>query len=928
MYTPAHLTPALYRALPGKGEEGIPIDGYDTPIPAGWGRYYLPNLSTGYTDDRVTQFRAFFVDCDDPKTFRQDRVGDLPTPSLRVDTARGFHLYWFVGPNSLEGASWKRLQTVLASWLGTDPSVVNPARLMRLPGSSQGSHFVTWDGDETVYPAQQLITTLGAIAIKDEFGVVSEQGQGDVSNLGQIADPVQLLADFVICLDAIKALSDQPGNRHAPLLSLCVRAWNKIAALKQLGGEYPTLPTQLYTACASTGHREFARVFNDTRKKVSENPPSLVPRSVIIPETPATEEEPTPMPEEYPVAAPAQVHDPLDTIARGVRVDALKTRHPLPRKNATRGTVSVIAPLTELVEKAVGLVRAGEADHYDLVAKVVLPATQTLAAYKVVGEGSGLGQYASLLRSLTRGDDEALAQVNEALRDAGLDLLEPLDTFVSPFLPGKGGLVGQILRDYQDLTEWLATHYPSSLPDKQVDQLFRVLADDPSQFQGVAISLLGSRRNRMEELAWVEFAHPLARLRITSFLGNIPDTKTLREFTEAYVFSRQANLAMDPRTQQVYYQGERFRNALEGTTIRGHHLKGLVPEINPFLTTLPHLDADVASMTLDRARAFFQEICDGLMISTPNAVDQLLGWCAQGWSRVTGQGSRAERALFLAGEEGTGKTSLFRALAGGYYAERHPGTKEEALFGSAIVDLGESNFIRAATEEAFKAWASQEEILYRYPFAPNTSRIPCTWLICGSTNREAFVKASTGNRRYIVLKVGAPPQSFGGTKWANGAEFNPEQLHREFWAIAKYLHDLGMGEYDFFTPEVEATRLETANRHTVSDEAEDNLSSFVFMLENEVRAGSPLGKVAGVVDAEGRVALNPIPLSYQTRKAFGLAGYDVAAQKLGFRVASSGRRAGSVVVAVILPKDSPVQKLSMKDLGALDAHLRTKALGF
>lgn len=57
----------------------------------------------------------------------------IPTPTLAIDSGHGSHLYWGLN-NQVEPAKLSRLVGGLAVFLGSDPSVKNPSRIMRLPG--------------------------------------------------------------------------------------------------------------------------------------------------------------------------------------------------------------------------------------------------------------------------------------------------------------------------------------------------------------------------------------------------------------------------------------------------------------------------------------------------------------------------------------------------------------------------------------------------------------------------------------------------------------------------------------------------------------------------------------------------------------------------------------------------------------------------
>jgi len=63
----------------------------------------------------------------------QSEVGDIPEPTILVSTRNGIHLYWAV-PDIQTAADYKSLILSIAQNMGTDTSIVNPARVLRCPG--------------------------------------------------------------------------------------------------------------------------------------------------------------------------------------------------------------------------------------------------------------------------------------------------------------------------------------------------------------------------------------------------------------------------------------------------------------------------------------------------------------------------------------------------------------------------------------------------------------------------------------------------------------------------------------------------------------------------------------------------------------------------------------------------------------------------
>jgi penicillin-binding protein-related factor A (putative recombinase) len=110
--------------------------------------YFIPN-SGGSKDDQITIFRSAFIDWDYGKDengnyFSLDIVKPKKLefltqlekcplrPTYIIETRNGYHLYWFLLDNPSRD-QYVDIQKCLIYYFKSDPAIINPARVMRLP---------------------------------------------------------------------------------------------------------------------------------------------------------------------------------------------------------------------------------------------------------------------------------------------------------------------------------------------------------------------------------------------------------------------------------------------------------------------------------------------------------------------------------------------------------------------------------------------------------------------------------------------------------------------------------------------------------------------------------------------------------------------------------------------------------------------------
>ena len=165
----------------------------------------------------------------------------------------------------------------------------------------------------------------------------------------------------------------------------------------------------------------------------------------------------------------------------------------------------------------------------------------------------------------------------------------------------------------------------------------------------------------------------------------------------------------------------------------------------------------------------------------------------------TGEGIKFDYCLVLFGEQGTGKSTFAEILANRWRGSisLSEGKKEqcETLQRSWISEIPEFKGLRNADIDAIKDLITRRSDDFREAYARKWNKNPRHSVFLGSTNNEHFLKDTTGNRRFWVVKVTGGE---GVAVWAPKLRAVIGQLWAEAYQIYK------AGEPLMLTDEMEA----------------------------------------------------------------------------------------------------------------------------
>jgi putative DNA primase/helicase len=131
-------------------------------------------------------------------------------------------------------------------------------------------------------------------------------------------------------------------------------------------------------------------------------------------------------------------------------------------------------------------------------------------------------------------------------------------------------------------------------------------------------------------------------------------------------------------------------------------------------------------------------------------------------SRVMVPGEKVDTVLILAGPQGCGKSTFFRALTGAeWFRDSAIDMRNKdaymAMRGAWVYELAELAAMRPRDAETVKAFISAQVDHFRPPYGRNQVEQPRQVVFVGTTNEPSFLNDPTGARRFWPAEVkGAP----------------------------------------------------------------------------------------------------------------------------------------------------------------------------
>ncbi len=163
-------------------------------------------------------------------------------------------------------------------------------------------------------------------------------------------------------------------------------------------------------------------------------------------------------------------------------------------------------------------------------------------------------------------------------------------------------------------------------------------------------------------------------------------------------------------------------------------------------------------------------------------------------ARVFEPGCKWDYVPALIGPQGIGKSTLIHRLGGQWYSDSMPEISNkgrdsyEALLGVWIIEISELSATRKADVEAVKHFISKQTDRFRVAYGRHTQDFPRQCVFWATTNEDAFLKDSTGNRRWWPIPVTGEGRK--GVPW----DLDQETVN-QIWAEAVVRYKAGEPRY-------------------------------------------------------------------------------------------------------------------------------------
>ena len=131
-------------------------------------------------------------------------------------------------------------------------------------------------------------------------------------------------------------------------------------------------------------------------------------------------------------------------------------------------------------------------------------------------------------------------------------------------------------------------------------------------------------------------------------------------------------------------------------------------------------------------------------------------------ARIFRPGCKYDYMLTLRGRQGLGKSALIRKLGGEWFSDSITTMQGKDSFdqlqGAWLIEVGELAGMKKAEAEMVKLFISKQSDRFRPAYGRRTQDFPRQCIFVGTTNETAFLRDTTGNRRFWVVDTPNRPR--------------------------------------------------------------------------------------------------------------------------------------------------------------------------
>ena len=197
-----------------------------------------------------------------------------------------------------------------------------------------------------------------------------------------------------------------------------------------------------------------------------------------------------------------------------------------------------------------------------------------------------------------------------------------------------------------------------------------------------------------------------------------------------------------------------------------------------------------------------------------------------GCARIFKPGIKFDTTLTFVGKQGLGKSSLIGKLGKQWFSDSFTtvqGNKAiEQIQGAWLIEMAELSGLKNTDVEAIKHYLAQHEDRYRVAYGKRVEYFPRQCIFFGSTNKKAFLKDKTGNRRFW------PIDCFPGMAKYNIFKDFTESEVDQVWAEAYMYYK--KGETLYLSKEIEDLAFEVQEEHSQGDDREGTIVKYLDTL--------------------------------------------------------------------------------------------------